>query len=140
MGFFKPAWKSKSMSKALNAVDNISDQKTLVEIACAQDIHSSNSRMVKKRALSKITDQQSLLKIGEAVQFDRELMKLVIEKANDQKIKEELMILFNNRHGVKTNSRWLKQTAEEKLESSKRYAAKKQEADKEHYEGGGSSY
>jgi hypothetical protein len=65
LDIFKPVWQSKNKEKALRAVERISDQQKLMEVAKTADLDYN----VRRAAIDKLTDQSVLADIAKS---DRE--------------------------------------------------------------------
>ena len=136
MGLLKPAWMSKDINKAMNAVSKISDQRKLAEIVGTSEIYFDFGYTIREAALNKITDQHILYEVAKKVKSEKRLFNMVVNKVSDPKILEEIRALSGEMYGIGFLS-YKHTTAKEKEESSKRYAEIKQRNDREHYEGGG---
>lgn len=88
MGLFKPAWQSKNEKKALKAVQKLTDQTTLADIA-----KSMVTINVRHTAVKKLTDQSVLAFIAKN-EKDSRVRITAIEKLNDQ---NALADIANNR-------------------------------------------
>jgi hypothetical protein len=105
MELFKPAWQSKNIDKALDAVNKVNTQTQLFNIVMASEeqfswyrrsrgkkIFYSNSAQVKMRAIERMTDQSLLADISQNSSVHEDLRIAAIGKLSDPALAEKLCL------------------------------------------------
>ncbi|MCL2528203.1 MAG: hypothetical protein FWE42_07255 [Defluviitaleaceae bacterium] len=106
MGLFKPAWQSKNLKKAINAIEQLSDQDLLSEIArdCVYTdkknvMHQDRIPMaypVRLAAFKKLTDHEKLMSVATYTSYDGDIEEMAIKKLTKQD-DLRLVALYSNR-------------------------------------------
>jgi hypothetical protein len=97
MGLFKPAWQSKNKEKALKAVEKITDQNVLADIAKSNTAHED----IRIAAVEKITDQNVLADIAKIrYNFLYKLRNTAAEKLTEPKILVDVIKSCNESVGL----------------------------------------
>jgi geranylgeranyl pyrophosphate synthase len=89
MGLFKPAWASENDKRAVKAVNKLTDQTILTDLA-----RNNKSVFVRKAAVEKLTDQSILADIARNDK-NPTVSRAAIEKITDQILAKKLLAEYN---------------------------------------------